>query len=110
MAAKISSTVVRGTESPKNTTSGLSTPPQDSQAGTLISLIISSGTSASPSGASAPGLGSVWLCRNNALLHASAFALLAAAKTHHAVEPAMEVDNLLRSGTLVQAVYILGNQ
>ena len=47
---------------------------------------------------------------DNALLHASAFALLAAAQANHAVEPPMQIDNLLRSGTLVQAVDILCNQ
>jgi hypothetical protein len=88
----------------------LSTPPQDSQAGHIdfADYIVWHVCVA------------IWrecartwqrvIMRNNALLHASALALLAASQTHHAVEPAMEVDNLLRAGTLMQAVYILGNQ
>ena len=97
-----------GTFSPKNTTSGLSTPPHDRQSTTVNPAVSSSATS--PSGLTAPakaGRGPRRVGRPQPLVERRAATSLPARQAHHPVQRRRAARSRTGAGRLVQPVHVL---
>ena len=105
------STRSRGTFSPKNTTSGLSTPPQRRQDGTAKEEKSAPSRSASPSGASVASRSSQpAFSRPSSSCSSSRGDLALAIHAADAIDPPVQVDDPRAAGRLMQPVHVLGQK
>ena len=111
MAAIARCTRSAGTFSPKNTTSGFSSPPHASQAGKSNAPNAASSRSASPSGASIASRDSeVRIPSLEFQLQPLARTPSLAAQAAHRIDAAVQIDHVLTAGRLMQPIDVLSDE